>query len=424
MYQLDAEFFSGNAGQTRWRILQHIAMRGPVDVRLIAEESNLASSTVRYYVDKFLKTGLLQRSGTKEGPGGRPSRLFQFSFDAGSVVGVEISREAIRMNTVDLAGELHSSYEEPLVLQDDVAPAQVIAGSINRGMEQAGTDRCHVIGVGVAVQGLYYGPDDVWLYWPAPKPLHHIPLQSALSRELELPVLVEDHGRVRLLAEQQRGILRGKRNAILVWVGSGIASYFCFDGKVFRGGNGMNGEFGHLIIEPDGPLCRCGRRGCLEAVASIPSIVETTRQQMGHTSLSSMSQLAAASDDLTIHNILQAAEHGDQIAYIALRQAGERIGQAISIMLNVIGPTLVIVGGPLRHSSVVLDAIRDAVRLEVVQPLFPMIDIQASQLGDGAGVLGAAFLEVEHLFAQPRIPPDLLSLWTRTAIVEPSGPAS
>jgi predicted NBD/HSP70 family sugar kinase len=285
---------------------------------------------------------------------------------------------------------------------------------VRESLKRLGIEHGQVIGVGAAVEGLFYGPDDVWPYWPAMKSLDRMPLQSMLSKELELPVLVEDHGRARLLVETRQGVLKDLSNAVLVWVGTGIAAYFYFDGRVFRAASGMNGEFGHLIIDPEGPVCACGRRGCLEAVASVPKIEEIVRRQVASGDPSNLTaRFAGRSEDLTIHDIVGAADLEDQMAYVVLHQAGERLGRAISIMLNIVGPMTVVLGGVLAGSSVVLDSVRRLVKLEVMGMLFPKIDIQASRVPEDAGSYGAALLAIEDVFASPYVPKEILAVWCR-----------
>ncbi len=207
--------------------------------------------------------------------------------------------------------------------------------------------------------------------------------------------------------------MKDDASGALVWVGTGIAAYFCFEGRIHRGAHGMNGEVGHLIVEPDGPTCACGRRGCLEAVASIPAIEEAVRRQITYGNASELArQFAGCPESLTIHHILKAAELGDQMAYVALHRAAERLGEAISTMLNVIGPMAVVLGGTLAGSRVVLDTVKRVVMLEVVQTLFPKIDIRAQQAPAEAASYGAALLEIEKLFARPNIPQELLAAWS------------
>jgi predicted NBD/HSP70 family sugar kinase len=413
MLHLGPELFSNSLGNTRWRLLQGIVSMGLADVRMTAERTGLAISTVRSYMDQFLNYGLLARQGVREGVGGRPGQIFGFSRNAGLVVGVELGRQAVEVSVVDLTGTVVGTSRKSMVLSNPPPTAvQEIAVCVRESLKRLGIDHRQVIGVGAAVEGLFYGPDDVWPYWPAMKSLDRMPLQSMLSKELELPVLVEDHGRARLLVETRQGVLRDVSNAVLVWVGTGIAAYFYFDGKVFRSASGMNGEFGHLIIEPEGPVCACGRRGCLEAVSSVPKIEEIVRRQVASGDPSNLtSRFAGRSEHLTIHDIVGAADLDDQMAYVVLHQAGERLGRAISTMLNIVGPMTVVIGGVLAGSSVVLDSVRRVVKLEVVGMLFPKIDIQTSRVSEDAGSFGAALLAIEDIFASPYVPKELLAVW-------------
>ncbi len=196
MLQMNPGLFSGRLGETRWQLLRQAAGMGSADVRTIADRAGLATSTTRSIMDELVQLGLLERNSLKESARGRPGQLFGFSPDAGYVVGVEVGRQAIEVSIVDLTGTLLGTSRKAMVLSNPPdAAVKALAQWVWEGVEQAGGDPRRVVGAGVAIEGLFYGPEDVWLYHPTRESLDRMPLQSMLAHELRLPVLAEDHGR-------------------------------------------------------------------------------------------------------------------------------------------------------------------------------------------------------------------------------------
>ena len=139
MLHLDPELFSNSVGNMRWRFLQGIVSMGPTDVRMAAERTGLAISTVRSYVDQFLTYGLLARQGVREGVGGRPGQIFGLSRNAGLVIGVELGRQAIEVSVVDLTRTVVATSRKSVVLSNPPSAAvKEIAACVRESLEAAG----------------------------------------------------------------------------------------------------------------------------------------------------------------------------------------------------------------------------------------------------------------------------------------------
>lgn len=206
-----------------------------------------------------------------------------------------------------------------------------------------------------------------------------VPMRDKLERALGCRCLVEHDANLGALAEHRRGAGRGTSDFVYVTVSTGIGAGLILDGHLYRGYQGSAGEFGHVIVVPDGPLCNCGHRGCLEAIASGTALARAA----GVANASEVTRLAAA---------------GDQKAQAILAWAARHLGHALGGLINLLNPEVVALGGGVVASSPtfwgeVLARIPDAV--------FPSIGnrcrVERAELGEEQGLIGAVELALDFV---------------------------
>ena len=222
---------------------------------------------------------------------------------------------------------------------------------------------------------------------------------AEMSRRLgDLPVHLDNDANLGALAEVTLGAARDARNAVYVMVSSGIGAGLIVDGRPYRGGRGMAGEVGHVLVDESGPICRCGNRGCLETYVSGPAISDLLRRSRG--------------EELSLADIIRLAHAGDVGCQRAIADAGRVLGRVVAAVCNVFNPDTVVVGGDLGEAGdVLLDPMREAVGRYAIAPAAEDARIVAGVLGERAQVLGAlalALLQSEHLAA--RLAPHPLSI--------------
>jgi predicted NBD/HSP70 family sugar kinase len=225
------------------------------------------------------------------------------------------------------------------------------------------------------------------------------PLREALAQDLGVPVVVNNITQAAAVAEGRLGAARGARSFVWVYVGSGVGSGIVIDGRVFYGQRGFSGEIGHCPVVDDGPVCACGRRGCLETVASSMALTRAADVaiEAGQSTL-----LASMPRPLDASAIAAAARDGDAVAQQILAQAGEHLGRGISYLLNVLNPEMIVLGGSVAQAGE--DLFRE-VRASVARhALVPRgVAIVPSALGDRAELTGAVLLAMEKTVLSYRI---------------------
>jgi glucokinase len=258
-----------------------------------------------------------------------------------------------------------------------------------------------VVAVGVGAAGivdvnegvLRYAPNLAW---------RELPVARLVREALSLPCQVDNDANVAAWGEYRFGAGRGYRHMLLVAVGTGIGGGIVAGGRLFRGAHGFAAEIGHVVVEPGGPQCGCGNRGCWEQVASGHAVARLGRTAAAEHPGSALARLAGgAGGKVTGEMVTEAAMGGDQTAVDILGEVGRRLGQGIAGLVNVLDPQVVVVGGGVVAARELLleparKAYADAVEGRDHRPVVPIV---AAELGNDAGAVGAAALALEELGA-------------------------
>jgi glucokinase len=225
---------------------------------------------------------------------------------------------------------------------------------------------------GVVVPGIV---DDGVAVFSANLGWRDVPLRELVHKRLGVPVAFEHDVRAGGLAEGQLGAARGAGDYLFMPIGTGIAGAVVIDGRPFSG-HGYGGEIGHLIIEPDGPICGCGARGCLEAIASAAAIDREYALRSGRTANGLVSELVVA---------------GDPDARAVWQRAVRALARALQAYVTLLAPELVVIGGGLAGAGdVLMEPLADA--LDALLTFQRRPRLVRAELGDQSGALGAALL--------------------------------
>jgi predicted NBD/HSP70 family sugar kinase len=207
--------------------------------------------------------------------------------------------------------------------------------------------------------------------------------ETEMRRRLDIPVMVDNDANLGALAEAAFGAGRAAGDLIYLKVSSGIGAGLILNGRLYRGSQGLAGELGHVLVDPNGIVCRCGNRGCLETVAATGALVDLLRRSHG--------------EDLTVHDMLGAARGGDLGCRRVIHDAGRALGQVVATLLNALNPELLVVGGDLAAAGdLLLDGVRESVRRAALPEASRGAEVVAGVLGERAQVLGALALVVSE----------------------------
>lgn len=252
------------------------------------------------------------------------------------------------------------------------------------------------LGLGVSTTGPV-NPQTGVVYQPpnTPAGFSDLPLGQYLREQLDLEVVVDRDVNAAALAEQRFGAARGCAEFVYLTVSTGIGAAVMAGGRLMRGTDGVAGELGHVVVAPDGPECGCGRRGCLEAVASGPAIGRAADRLARAKPESGLARLrdSLGATPLRGHHVGAAALDGDPDAREILATAGEAVVSSVVDIVNVFNPRRVVLGGSVAMAQPrwIEDA-NAAVSQSALQPARDTARVVAAELGDNGGLLGAALL--------------------------------
>jgi glucokinase len=219
---------------------------------------------------------------------------------------------------------------------------------------------------------------------------HDLPLKAELEKRFQTPAAVGNDANLAALGEYQFGAGMGHHYLLYLTISTGIGSGIIMADRLIDGAHGLGAEMGHVTVLPDGPLCGCGKRGHLEAVASGPGIARWVEEQLAAGEPSSL----AGSQRLSAKEVATAAAQGDPLSLRAMQRGGTFIGYALADFLHIFNPTIVIFGGGVSRSGELLfSPMRKALEERVISPRYLQdLSLTTAALGDDAGLMGALAL--------------------------------
>ncbi len=232
---------------------------------------------------------------------------------------------------------------------------------------------------------------------------HHVPgwedfpLSKWLEEHFSAPAIVDNDANAGALGEWRFGVGQGCHSLLYVTVSTGVGGGWVLGGKVYHGANGLAGELGHITIRPDGPICTCGRRGCLETLASGPAIARMAQERLAGSRESSFLHGKDVAS-ITARDVAQAAEAGDPLAQEVLQEAATALGQGIAYAIILMNPEMVVVGGGVTKAG---GRYLNQVRITAKNNVLPGMQVKIVQaaLGDESPLWGAVALAKESLNA-------------------------
>lgn len=357
----------------------------------LAALTGLARSTVAQRVDALLERRLLVPAGDSASTGGRPPGVLSFNKDAGVVLAGDLGATHSRVAVTDLAGAVLTQATHDIAIAD--GPDSVLSWlqeTFDKLLEASGHRPDDVRGVGVGLPG----PVAFAAGQPVNPPImpgwDRYPVGERLAERYGVPTLVDND--VNIMAVGEHWVhWRDQAFMMLIKIGTGIGCGIVADGHVHRGADGAAGDIGHIHVpDHDDVVCRCGNHGCLEAIAG-GGAMAARLQELG---------LPCS----TGRDVVAQVRAGHPEAVKLIRQAGRTIGGVLATCVNVLNPAVIVIGGDLAEAGEpLLAGIREIVYQRSLPLATGRLHIGASQLGDNAGVTGAAVMVLEQILAPAAI---------------------
>ncbi len=378
-------------------LLNLIQAQGPISRADLARKSGLSPATVSGIVNHLRQEGWVAEKASGDSRGGRPPIMLTFNHEAGYAVGVKLTEANVVMALTDLNAEVQQRLTVPYSgANDPEQVADAVSQAVTQLLRRSGIRRAKLQGVGVGLAGIIDAAGNVLRYSPI-FDWHNVPIRQMLHKRLRVPVYIDNDVNTLTMAEKWFGAGRGVDDFLVVTIGRGVGMGIVVRGQFYRGANGGGGEFGHIVLAPDGPVCDCGKHGCLEALASDFALLRDAREAMAAGRLKGLTRRT-----LTIESLIAAAQGGDEAARRIFATAGRWLGLSIANLINIFNPNLILLSGEgVRNGELMFEPMREALEAHAVPELLSDVEVRIEPLGDDAWARGAASLVLHELFKPP-----------------------
>ena len=310
-----------------------------------------------------------------------------------AVLAIDIGGTKVAAGIVDTEGRILARGEVPTFAAEGLEPVLGRIAGLGRDLlsrPEVADVSIHRVGVGCAgpvdlKAGIVFNPPNLpgWT---------RVPLMDRLRHELDLPVVLENDANAAALGEFRYGAGRGARSIVYMTVSTGIGGGIILEGKIWHGLKDAAGEIGHMTVCPDGPLCGCGNRGCLEAMSSGTSIARRAREMLAAGRQSELSQVAYP----TSADVVRLAQKGDPVASEIWDQAVRYLGIGVAAVITILAPERVVIGGGVtRAGDFLFASLREHARERVKLVPVESVPILSATLGPDVGILGAAAVAMD-----------------------------
>jgi predicted NBD/HSP70 family sugar kinase len=371
--------------------LDVLQQRGAASQADIARATGLSRTTVSSLVARLVEDRVVvervdQAPRAPSPEGGRPPTLLSIEPSSGAFVGIDFGREMVRVALANRAGDLlidarSDRLEVARRTTDALETAEHLVSGL-LGEVGLGADR--VIGAGVAVSApVRPDPPEFasGVMFPA---WSELGVAGLLGERLGVPVYLGNDANLGALAEATFGAGRSVPNIVYVMLSEGIGGALIIDGMLYEGATGAAGELGHVVINPDGQVCRCGNRGCLATIAGGAALTAALRQSHG--------------SETTLDELITLCRAGDPGATRLVADGGRAVGRALAGICSVMDPGLVIIGGELSPAGEpLLESVRDSLNQWISPASGRKYNVVLGQLTGKAEVLGAIALAMRHV---------------------------
>ena len=381
------------------KLVKYIHAEGPQSNASLSSFLNLSLPTSITLINELIEENLLERKGRGESVGGRRPELYALKDNSFYILGIDMERFKIKMaifdnNNNNITGV--QSFTFPIT-QEITAVSQLY--ELARDLIQhSNIDQAKLIGIGVDMPGLVdASAGDNYTYLFSGK--ESKTLKDTLQEKFKKPVFIQNDVKSATLAESRFGLACNKKDALVLLMDWGVGLGVIMDGKLQNGTSGFSGEFGHIPFVDDGALCYCGKRGCLETVASGIALAKMAKEGIKSGQNSILNKLSDQEiDKIEPQIVIDAANRGDQYAISILADIGIKLGKGIAILIQLFNPEVIILGGKMAEAKQYITIpIQQSINTYCMTLMRENVSVVLSELGQDAAITGTVGNVIENI---------------------------
>ena len=358
----------------------------------LQKTTGLTLASVTRLVQELKNTGVILETDKGESSGGRQPSLVRVNPQAGVVIGLDFSGIELKGAILDAANHCLCVIKQPFQgMQPAILQKQVIQ-MCQELVSNPVIQHRRILGIGISVPGTVDAENGI-IRDALNMRLHDFPIRDILGKVFDLPIFIEHDTSTAALAEKFYGAGRGVEDLIYIIVSTGIGAGLIVNHEVYRGATGLAGELGHVIVERDGQVCVCGKRGCLEAVAAVPAMLANAHNVLLRRKGSS------DANSISLVDLIEAAGQGDQLSLAIIQRAADYLAMAISIVVSILDIRLMVIGGEVvQMGELYFAPLRKSIEKYRVEGR--EIQIVPAVLGENAPLQGISMIVLQNVLSR------------------------
>ena len=376
-------------------LLMTVIKKGPISKRELQDVSNLSWSTVSTLSSQLIEKKLIILSGKRDTDAGRKPDELDINHNDNFFVGIDLNSSGVFGVVIDLKGNIVEVWRKPVEKNDKDIILQIVFSILEEIIEKTYAQK-NILGIGFAVQGIVDADNGISVSIPQFINWKNVKLKEMVEKRFGLTTTLMHDPNCIMIAEKtlNDSALKNSPNTVLLRLDNGIGMSIMVNGSLYLGSTGMAGEFGHISVCDDGPLCVCGNRGCLEEYASRLGLVKRFFERTGQGEKTSVD--FSNNSKINCDTLAKAAKEKDKLCVELFIQMGKYLGASLSSIFNTYNPDVVILTGNLmEHKALFYDTMVN----EIISHVYPNIpvNIKISDLGYHAAAQGAAMVACEKI---------------------------
>ncbi len=384
--------------QNELRVLRAILSSHEPTRANIARETRLSVVRVSSILKSLRTNRFVVNGGKTRSASGRPSIIYHIRPETGHSLGISIKREAIRVLAINPQKQVAHERTHALALSPEpAAHSEEIVNRLLQVLEQTLDElpqpSIPAISVGIALPGMVDTRRNIWLQGLRLSGISHVDLVGPLQSKIGIPTYIEDEARAIAYREKFLGFGQGTRDFVLLYLDEGIGTGIFNNNRMYRGHHGLSGEIGHITHPNSRYRCSCNNLGCMETILSTEGVLGIFKERLRE-GVRSVLQEHQSAEDLSLDDILEAADAGDRVARTTLFEIAQFLGDALVILVKLFNPQRIVISGRIAmFKSYLLEPaqaiITQQVHAEMIHDLtIHFADYQASHEAHGAAILG------------------------------------
>ncbi|MFA5850118.1 MAG: ROK family transcriptional regulator [Bacteroidales bacterium] len=383
--------YDGNkSASLKKELIRLFVVNGNFSITDLSKEVNISAPTITKLIGELITEGFVIDFGKQGTSGGRRPNMYGLNPEAGYFVGVDIKKDSLSLGLITFKGQLIEHEDKTFILENTMQSLDKLCSLIKSYVSKLSIPKDKILAVGVNISGRVNSESgySYSFYY-----LDEKPLSMLIEERIDCSVFIENDSRSMTYGEYMLGENNSPKNMLFINASWGLGIGIIIDGKLYYGKSGFSGEYGHFPFFDNEIICRCGKRGCLETGASGSAVHRIFMERLKEGRVSMLSNKYGRGEQITLEDIMDAVLKEDVLAIEIMESVGNELGKAISGLINLFNPELIVIGGTLSSAKdYILLPIKSAINKYSLILVSKDTKVKISKLGDKCGIMGACML--------------------------------